>query len=101
MHHNHKRNNNMATKHSKSFRVLIDAVLILFSLGQLLVIAYFNLRPHVNDCSGPGFADGCTSGVFGVIGTLIGLLYMAALVVIFIKSSVSLYRTLHHKKVTE
>ena len=81
-------------KKAKAYTIAVDIFLIVFSLGQLLLIAYFNLRSHVDDCSGPGFADGCAGGAFDVVGVVFGLLYLTALVGILVKSSISLYRTL-------
>ena len=84
-------------KQSRAPNIVTDIFFFLFASIQLLLFAYFNLKPHVNECSGPGFADGCMTGVFGLVGTILGLAYLTVLVIILVKSSASLYRNLRHR----
>lgn len=79
-------------------RIITDVVLVLFSFLNILVIAYYNLRSEAKDCGEVYLMNNCASlgygSVYEAAGILFGLLYVALLVCILVKSSISLYRSL-------
>lgn len=70
-------------------RIVLDVLLVLvcgtWFFGGVAALLFFRPDPDAYACGGPGFADfGCTGGIEAVVGNIIGVIFMACLLGIFL-----------------
>ncbi len=66
----------------RSVTAIVYSFLLTVSVALLGIIVANMMFPQTNyACSGPGFADGCEAGIWSIIGSTIGILFILGLVV--------------------